>query len=147
LQCRTVSRGLCAIIVRVGVGVGGIDVVVLSAEVNAKRDSHRYDGEYPETRRDELGTVLGWLLNGHDDKRERKGATNALVNRFAHILNHIKYVEDTLTMTRFRFWCLTSFCNQVLLGSAGVDPRPIMLVCERRASSVRVRPVLEEGSG
>ena len=77
----------------------------------------------------------------------RVGVTRVVVNTLAHMLNYIYYDEDRLTMTLFRFWCLTSFCNQVLRGSGGVAPRPIMLVCERRASSPRVRPILEDGSG
>ena len=70
-----------------------------------------------------------------------------LVNTFAHILKHIYDDRDRLTRSLFRFWCLTSFCNQVLWGSGGVEPRPIMLACECRASSPRVRPTLEEGLG
>lgn len=69
------------------------------------------------------------------------------MNTLAHILSPFDYDGERFTRVLFRFWCFTSFCNQVLWGSGGVEPRPIMLVCERRASSPRVRPTLEEGSG
>src|SRR5258706_1906820 len=80
-------------------------------------------------------------------RAQRRGTTGMLVNTFAHILKHIYYDRDRLTRSLFRFWCLTSFCNQVLRGSGWFEPRPIMLVCERRASSPRLRPTLEEGAG
>ena len=62
LQHRSVSRGWCIVVaVAVAVRGGGIDIVFLRAEVNAKPDGQSYNGEYSDTCRDELGIVSGPL--------------------------------------------------------------------------------------